>query len=296
MEISAEFLPSDAQDAHTRLVRICEVNGRFIAAAAPPVPAYLPAADGIVESASSRSGSVRAAGIPEGGKRVLLAGCDPALSLLAGALAPSGFEIVNVPASSRRALEWLKQGKIHAAGTHLRDRRSGDYNLPIIQRLFPAAAVRVVTFAAWEEGLTFRSGNPKNIQSIADFARRHIRIINREKGSGSRDLLDTGLAAAGIPADSVRGYDEIAPGHLAAAMAVSTGAADCCIATRSAAHCFGLGFHPLTPERFDLAISTASLQLPAMQALLDTLNRSILHNRLRTIAGYDTSQTGKVLM
>jgi molybdate-binding protein len=120
--------------------------------------------------------------------------------------------------------------------------------------------------------------------------------MNREKGSGSRDLLDTGLRQFGIEAENVRGYDAIAYSHLAAAFTVASGAADCCIAPRSAARCFGLGFIPLAAERFDLALAQASLNLPATRALLDTLNRSHLQKKLHSIAGYDTSHTGDVLI
>jgi molybdate-binding protein/DNA-binding XRE family transcriptional regulator len=291
VHVTAELLSEES-----RFVRLCEVHGRIMAAPAAPVPVYLPLADGVVRSSAGRSASVSLAARPERGKQILLAGCDPALSLLTKTLAPSGFEIVNAPASSRRALQWLKEGKVHAAGAHLRDRRTGEYNVPIVRRLFPGDAVRMITFAAWEEGLVFRSGNPKHIGSIADLARPDVRIVNREKGSGSRDLLDSGLAAAGVAPTSVQGYRDIAQGHLAAALSVATGAADCCVATRSAARCFGLDFHPLSTERFDLAIASASLQLPAVQTLLDTLNRSTLRKQLHTFAGYDTSETGKVLV
>ena len=291
VNVTAELLSDESQ-----FVRLCDVHRRLMAAPAAPVPVYLPFADGVVRSLSGRSASVRLAAMPESGRQILLAGCDPALSLLAKTLAPTGFEIINAPAPSRRALQWLKEGKVHVAGAHLRDRRSGEYNIPIIQRLFPDGAVRVITFAAWEEGLVFRSSNPKSIRSIADLARRDLRIVNREKGSGSRDLLDSGLAAAGIASAAVQGYDDIAQGHLAAALQVSTGTADCCIATRSAARCFGLGFHPLSAERFDLAIASASLQLPAIEGLIDALNRSALRKQLHTIAGYDTSETGKILV
>ncbi len=108
-----------------------------------------------------------AADSSESGKRLLIAGCDPALSLLNEILASYGIEIVSVPCSSRTSLQWLKQGKVHAAGSHLFDRTTGDYNVPIIQRVFSKGSVRVVTFAVWEQGLVLQRGNPKGIRSIA---------------------------------------------------------------------------------------------------------------------------------
>ena len=247
------------------------------------------------EPAKSQKASLKSLrSLTNAGNRLLLAGCDPALSFVSEALRPSGIEIVTVPCSSRRALAWLKQGKIDAAGAHLVDRSTGEYNLPIIRRLFPPAAIRVVTFAAWEQGLLVRRGNPKTIRSVADLGRRGVTLMNREKGSGSRDLLDAALRDAAIPLQRVNGYDSIASGHLPAAYAVAAGAADCCIAPRSAARCFGLDFLPIATERFDLAFTQASLDLPAAKALLDLLNGSQLRGKLHTLAGYDTAHTGKL--
>jgi molybdate-binding protein len=173
---------------------------------------------------------------------------------------------------------------------------SGEYNLPVIRRLFPTGAVKVVTFAVWEQGLVLESGNRKNIRGIEDLARKNVRIVNREKGAGSRALLDQKLRAAGIAPDQVRGYDRIAFGHLPAALAVSLGEADCCIATRSAARAFGLAFRPLATERYDLVIRRQYLRLAAVEALLDLLNRAALRRKLEILAGYDTSHTGEVLV
>ncbi len=294
--IRAELLPGE--QAHDgQLVRVCRVSQRLVAVPIAFLPAYLPPADGIVESRTKLTVSIRsAADFPDDGKRLLVAGCDPALSLLNDAVHSSGIEILSVPCSSRCALHWLKQGRVHAAGSHLLDRTTGDYNLPIIQRLLPNGSVRVVTFAVWEQGLVLQRGNPKSIRSVADLARDDVRLMNREKGSGSRDLLDTGLRQFGIRFQQVKGYNSSAEGHLAAAYAVAAGTADCCIAPRSASRCFGLDFIPLAVERFDLSFDQASLELPAAKALLDALNRSHLQKKLQSLAGYDTAHTGEVLV
>lgn len=284
-------------DATGEFVRLCRVGRRLVAVPTAAVPAYLPHVDAIIHARTRRSALVCSPGpLPDPGKRLLLAGCDPALSVLNDVLHRSGIEIVPIPASSRRALQWLKRGRVHAAGSHLLDKTAGEYNLPLIRRLFPRNPVKVVTFALWEQGLTVRSGNPKAIRCIADLSRRTVTLINREKGSGSRDLLDAGLCEAGIDSLRVKGYDCVAAGHLAAAYAVAAGTADCCVAPRSAARCFGLDFIPLAVERFDLAFTRAALESPAASALLDTLNRSQLRRRLQLIAGYDTAHTGQVLL
>ncbi len=94
----------------------------------------------------------------------------------------------------------------------------------------------------------------------------------------------------------MNGYDRIADGHLPAALAVSLGEADCCIATRSAAQAFGLSFIPLSTERYDLIIHRHHVHLPAVQVLLDVLNRAAVRRKLELLAGYDTSHTGEVLV
>jgi putative molybdopterin biosynthesis protein len=293
---SAGLLPG-YQVNEGQLVRVCRVKEHVVTVPMSLLPAYLPPVDGIIESRARSRVSIKSpVGLHDAGKRLLIAGCDPALSLLHDALHTSGIEIISVPCSSRRALQWLKQGRLHAAGSHLLDPTTGDYNVPIIRRLLPEASVRVVTFAVWEQGLVVAHDNPKGIRSIADLTRKHVTFVNREIGSGSRDLLDTGLRQSGILSKRIRGYNVIAQGHLAAAYQVAAGSADCCIAPRSASRCFGLDFVPLAVERFDLSFSRASLELPAAKALLDLLNRSTLRKKLQLIAGYDTSHTGEVLV
>ena len=294
--IRADLLTDDSV-SEGQLVRVCRVHDRLTAVPISFLPSYLPSADGFIETRTKRIASIKSVtGLPDDGKRLLLAGCDPALSLLNDELHSSGIEIISVPCSSRCALQWLKQGRVHAAGSHLLDHITGDYNVPIIRRLLPSGSVRVVTFAIWEQGLVVRHGNPKSIRSIADLAAKGVTIINREKGSGSRDLLDTGLQESGVQPEQVKGYGSIAQGHLAAAYAVAGGTADCCIAPRSASRRFGLGFIPLAVERFDLSFTHATLELPAAKALLDVLNRSHLRRKLQGIAGYDTEHTGEVLI
>ena len=266
-------------------VQLCRVGNRTIGVSAAPHHLTFPPADAVVVDSSKAQMFQE----PEPEKRLLIAGCDPGISLLAHHL-----DIVVAPCSSRQALQWLKQGKVHVAGTHLRDSATGDYNLPIVKHLFPNGTVNVVTFAVWEQGLVTRAAS--QIRSIEHLASKDVRLINREKGAGSRDVLDQHLRAAGIPPDRVTGYNRIAAGHLPAAEAVSQGAADCCIATRSAARAFGLHFIPLTTERYDLVIRRQFAKLPAIEAFLDLLNRSALRRKLELLAGYDTTHTGEVLV
>jgi molybdate-binding protein len=207
----------------------------------------------------------------------------------------SGVEIVSAAASSKLALTWMSEGKVHIAGSHLEDPKTGEFNLPFIRKQFPGEEFSVVTFAQWEEGLVIAPGNPKHVRKIEDLTRKNVRFVNREAGSGSRGLLDKLMESGGMDAQKVQGYDRVAYGHLAASFCVVSGEADVCLATRSAAQTFGLDFIPLHSERYDLVMRKRTTELPAVKAIFDVLQRATLRRKLEVLAGYDTSQTGTVI-
>lgn len=293
--IKAEVLSPSAPVAGQG-VQICRMGDRLVSVPVNAAPYFLPEADGIIAKPGRKSGTAELMVFsPEEGstKRLVLAGCDPATGLLARMVErDAGVQVISAAASSRLALNWLLDGKVHVAGSHLKDAETGEFNLPILRRDYPGEDFAVVTFARWEEGYLTAKGNPANIRSAADLARPRIRLVNREVGAGSRALLDHLLAQAGIPKAKVNGYDRIAFGHLAAAYAVHTGESDCCIATRAAAQAFGLDFLPVQSERYDFVIRRRNLDLPVVQSFLDVLMKAKLRRKLEVLAGYDTSQTG----
>jgi putative molybdopterin biosynthesis protein len=297
--IEAEVLSAAAPEKG-QPVRICQIGGRWVSVPVTASPYYMPDADGIVEHpqrADGRSDVICFAKDEAGQKRFVLAGCDPATSLLARMVEKiSGVEIISAPASSKLALRWLKEGKVHVAGSHLEDPDTGEFNLPFIRKEFPKDDLTVVTFARWEEGLVTAPGNRKRIRKIEDLAREGVRFVNREPGSGSRALLDRLLGASGIETAKVNGYERVALGHLTAAYRVLSGEADVCLATRSAAKTFGLGFVPLHSERYDLVMRKRTADSTAVKAFLDVLQRAALMRKLEVLAGYDTSETGSVLV
>src|SRR5579864_8689010 len=262
------LLPGSGNPLPGQPVQLCRVERRIMASAPSPVPWYFPASDAVVAGRPAEAGRTRVQifhADEEFRNRLLVAGCDPAISVLARHVQAAGIELVLAHRNSSQALALLKEGCVHVAGTHLRDEASGESNIPEIGRMFPKNSVAVITFALWEEGILTASGNPKNIRGIEDFSRKDVSIVNREKGSGSRALLDARLARMRIAARSVRGYDRLAPGHLPAAWQVQSGAVDCCLATHAAARVFGLGFVPLVSERYDLVIRKQHLDLPRIQ-------------------------------
>jgi molybdate-binding protein/DNA-binding XRE family transcriptional regulator len=295
--VTADYLGRNPP-GNGQAVRVCRVGAKLISVPVDARPYHLPEADAVVTAVPARSQKTKLRLFSEEEtmrNKIVLAGCDPATSLLARMVERlSGVEIVHAPASSQLALDWLKEGKVHIAGSHLQDPDSTEFNLPLIRRQFPNKDMAVVTFARWEEGFVVAPGNPKNIRRIVDLDRKHVSIMNREPGSGSRGLLDSLLHGAGIVPNSVRGYSRVAYGHLSAAHAVLAGDADCCIATRSAAQTFGLDFVPLRSEQYDFVLHRDTLGISAVEALLDALQRSTLRRKLETLAGYDTTHTGVV--
>ncbi len=276
-------------------VRLCVVGNRKIGVPSSPILGEIPAADAVIVRPGRAGAAVvrplHEAANPE--NRLLIAGCDPAMPVLARHLMKhANIEVLAAGCSSTQALQWLKERKIHIGGTHLRSDPGGSPGLQIIGKFLPRGGYHVATFAAWEEGLVVTSGNPKHITGAADLVRKDVMLVNREAGAGSRYLLDSLLAQAGISPAKVRGYGQMADGHILAAWHVYSARADCCVATAASARVFGLDFIPLAAERFDLVIPDRYWNMAAVQTLMDALNRSSLRRELETLGGYDTSQTG----
>ena len=282
-------------------IQLCRVHKRVVGVPATPIPSYLPAADAVLlKPAPSGKKAGKALIQPllmdqEYSRRLLIAGCDPGISVLGRHLKRAGVDLVIASCSSLKALGLLKAKQIHIAGSHLRDEATGESNLPAVRELFPAKSVGVVNFASWEEGIVVAQANPKGIRTEEDLTRKDLRFVNRETGAGSRLLLDSILRRLGFNTADLKGYDQVAYGHIPAAWHVYSGLVDCCIATRAAARVFGLDFVPLISERFDLVIPKPHDELAVAQILLETLNRASFQRELEMMGGYDTSQTGKLL-
>jgi molybdate-binding protein/DNA-binding XRE family transcriptional regulator len=293
-----EMLPGGSELWPGQPVRLCRVDDRLMAASPEPGIWSLPLADAVATQLNGGGKRVKVQVFEDEialDKRLLIAGCDPGITILAHHLMREGVELVVEYANSTRALDLLKEGAVHIAGTHLRDSKSGEPNLPVIRKMFRSNSVAVVSFAQWQAGIVLARGNPKNIRGIDDLGRSDVKIANRDKGSGCRLLLDSQLHKAKIAAKSVRGYDEISLGHLPAARRVREGEADCCLATKSAALVLGLEFIPLVTERYDLVVRRKHLKLPQVTALFETLGRAAFRRELEGSGGYDAANAGDIL-
>ncbi len=278
-------------------VALAQCDGQWLAVPQDSTHCYLPDADGVV-SRSGRFAEVKLAGDTDVASRSLLvAGCDPALSLLASEmLQVARVRMLPSPVCSETALEWLRLRLVHVAGCHLEDYSTGEFNVQALRRKLPDDDVLAVTFAEWEQGFVVAPGNPMGVREVGDLANSKIRFINRETGSGSRALLTSFLKAAGLPLRSLNGHQTVVRSHMAVARAVLEGRADCGIATSSAARALQLDFVPLRRERFDLVLRKESLNLPVVAALLECVPRQSLRRKLESLAGYDTSHSGSTVV
>jgi putative molybdopterin biosynthesis protein len=175
---------------------------------------------------------------------------------------------------------------------HLRGARTGRAGLAAVRRTLRGCDVAVVRFVTWDQGLIVAPRNPRGLHEVSDLARRGVSIVNRERGSGARALLDAELARSGLSSSSIHGYDREAFTHLAVAQAVSLGLVDAGVGIRAAAHAYGLGFVPLQREHYDLVIPRALLVHPPVEAFLEVVQRHAVRRDLEAAGGYDTSGLG----
>jgi len=230
-------------------------------------------------------------------RKIVVGGCDPAM-FLAGELVRKRDQENLVPClmGSSLALAALKRGEIHAAGVHLADENSADWQPGGFKQYLSDMDCTIVTFAHCEKGFIVRRGNPKKIRIPADIARTTIRIVNREKGSGARRLLDKQLKAQRIQSDRIKGYADEVFSHLEVAACVKAGLADTGIGVRAAASICGLDFVPLQRERYDLVIPKAYYEtLTGLQILLDIMVSKPFRDELEALGGYDTRDSGKIV-
>jgi molybdate-binding protein/DNA-binding XRE family transcriptional regulator len=231
-----------------------------------------------------------------GQSTVILAGCSPALAVLVRKLHRRYKDVSFfwAPVNSMQAIRALRDGLVQVAGLHLFDEQSGEYNLPVIQRTLWDKEYVVYSFCFGEQGLLVQKSNPKRIGGIGDLTRGNISLVNREKGSEARRILDSTLKENDFSPGQVCGYSFEVNTHLEVAQAVSLGAADCGVAMKSVALAFDLEFIPFTRERYDLVFLKKDMENPGVQVLLESLHNVLLKKELE-VCGYDTTVSGKNL-
>lgn len=232
---------------------------------------------------------------PLGQSAVVVAGCDPALGLLAGPLAELSppRRLTWWPCNSATALALATAGLVHAAGVHLPEDGPGIGAATGAQ--LRRAGAEVIGFGAWEEGIALRPEIADGISDLAGLAERGLRIVNRELGSEARHLLDSEMAQAGLAKDDLAGYASEVRAHLLVASAVASGLGEAGITMEPAARAYGLAFVPLARETFQLVVPTATLHTPPTQGLLRVLSAATLRLELSRLPGYDATSCGQAV-
>ncbi|HZW03142.1 MAG TPA: molybdopterin biosynthesis protein, partial [Anaerolineaceae bacterium] len=197
---------------------------------------------------------------------------DMTLDLLAQHLAGRGRRLVSANVGSLGGLVAIRRGEAHLAGSHLLDPETGETNFASIRQYLPETPVRLVVWVGREQGLLVLKGNPKAVRELADLARPDVQIINRQRGAGTRVLLDYHLKRLSIDPAQVRGYEQEEYTHLAVAAAVASGRADAGLGVAAAAQALDLDFVPLFHERYDLVIPCALLDDALLAPLFDLMH------------------------
>ena len=217
---------------------------------------------------------------------ILTGSHDPALDLLADRLARAGVSLHSAHQGSMSGILALKKGVCHGAPMHLLA-GDGSYNIPYLARYLPGEELVLLCLAGREQGIISRDP-----LSLGDLPGTHF--ANRQKGSGTRILLDHLLREKGISPASIPGYDRELTTHLAVALAVKTGEADAGLGVYSAARAFGLSFTPVAREPYELAFPADTWEDPRVQALASAVSSPPFREGLEGLGGYDLSVTGRL--
>jgi putative molybdopterin biosynthesis protein len=286
-------------EGSTCKVALARVAGKVVAVPQPAARLWLSPVAGIVEHIGSRRAAVSTyRSQAEIDSTLLIAGCDPAVAILTDWLARRRSPVTAVPlrCSSSKALAMLAKGTVHVAGVHLRDPKSGEYNLKSVRNAIGRRSLTLVNFARWELGLAVPARNPVNIRGFADLGRPHLRLVNREIGSGARIGLDEALKELGLQSRQIEGYSRELPGHLEVAEAIASGQADAGVTIRVAAEAYGLTFLPLREERYDLVVLEDESAMGPVKALLEALNSRRFAQEISQLCAYDTDDMGKMIV
>jgi putative molybdopterin biosynthesis protein len=209
---------------------------------------------------------------------------DPLIDYLADLLQFKNVELHSTHVGSMGGILSLKKNECHAAPIHLLA-EDGDYNLPYLRRYLPGEEVVAICVAERQQGIVSRDGIGFDDLTTHTF-------VNRQRGSGTRMLLDHQLRLNGIAAGDIRGYGREVTTHLAVALAVKSGEADAGMCVYSAAKALGLRFVPVASERYEIAIRRQHLEDPRVSELCDVLVSPEFSGVLERLGGYDTTDTG----
>jgi putative molybdopterin biosynthesis protein len=225
---------------------------------------------------------------------VMIGSHDMSVDVLADLLKrdPRGFRLTSANVGSLGGLLALRSGCAHAAGSHLLEEETGEYNRSYVKKYIPDMSVSLFHLVRREQGLIIRKGNPRNIRGLEDLAGDDVTFINRQPGSGTRILLDFRLKELGMDSAAIRGYDREEYTHMAVAVDVKSGVSDVGLGIFAAARALDLEFIPVVSEQYDLVIPSAFLEDERIKMLLDTAATEAFRERMISLGGYDPAMSG----
>lgn len=220
---------------------------------------------------------------------------DLSIDFLADLLARThSLRLISTNIGSMGGLMALMRGEVHFAGIHLLDPATGEYNLSYLERYLAGKSWLLVNLAIREQGLIVKKGNPLCIKGLADLTRKEVRYINRQKGSGTRILLDYLLGQEKITTGEINGYSREEYTHLAVAAAVKNNACDTGLGIYASARAMDLDFIPIAEETYDICLLPEVLGSERLDYLLGIIRSPDLSMLLQKAGGYKLNLTGQI--
>ena len=221
---------------------------------------------------------------------------DLTLDLMAQFLAEHDRRLASANVGSQGGLVALRRGEAHLAGSHLLDPSTGAYNISAIRQYMPGIPVKVVALVGRDQGLLVKRGNPKHVKNLESLTRPEVQFVNRQRGAGTRVLLDYHLNLLNITGGQIIGYNQEEYTHLGVAVAVASGRADCGLGIAAAAQALDLDFIPLYQERYDLVIPKQYVDNELLAPLFRLLAGDEFRSAVSKLTGYDVSVMGTVIL
>lgn len=207
----------------------------------------------------------------------------------------SRYSLSSAHVGSMGGLMSLRRGEAHMAPIHLLDEATGIYNESYIKKLLPGSKIALLKGVKRVQGMMVKKGNPKNIAAFKDFTREDVQFVNRQKGAGTRILVDYILGREGIDAASILGYEREMTTHMAVAAAVSSGSADVGVGVLSAANAMNLDFIPIGEEEYDFAVPEKYLELDMFKQFFGIIKSEEFKDILLGLGGYGTEGIGEII-
>jgi len=221
---------------------------------------------------------------------------DLTLDLMAQFLSQHDRRLASANVGSQGGLVAIRRGEAHLAGSHLLNPETGEYNISYIRQYMPNIPVKVIALVGRKQGLIVNKGNSKGIKNLGDLSKPNIRFMNRQRGAGTRVLLDYYLNLMTIPQSSIVGYSQEEYTHLGVAAAIASGRADCGLGIAAAAQALDLDFVPLFQERYDLVIPKQFADDELLAPLFSLLADSDFRKAVSQLTGYDVSVMGTIIL